>query len=76
MSKVTTLAEGQLTAVGTITIELVEADVTPAVVIIRWPSKPSVLHPRRFPEIAAAVARAFAAASTELAGIRARRGLL
>jgi hypothetical protein len=35
MSNITTLAEGQLTAVGTITIELVEADETSAVVIIR-----------------------------------------
>jgi hypothetical protein len=49
MSTVTTLAEGQLTAAGTITVELVEADETPTTVIVRWPSQPSVLHPRRFP---------------------------
>jgi hypothetical protein len=52
MSKVTTLAEGQLTAVGTITIELVEADQTPAVVMVQWPPQPTVLHLRRFPDTA------------------------
>jgi hypothetical protein len=34
------LASGQITAVDTITIELVEADETPAIVIIGWPDKP------------------------------------
>jgi hypothetical protein len=72
VSKVTTLAEGQLTAIGTITIELVEADKTPAVVIRRWPDKPCVIHPRRFRDTAAMVARLFATASTELARIKAR----
>jgi len=46
MSHVTELATAQLTATDVITIELVEANETPAVVIVRWPSKPSVLHPR------------------------------
>jgi hypothetical protein len=49
MSKVTELASGQLTATETITVELIEANETPAVVIVTWPSKPSVFHPRRFP---------------------------
>ena len=40
MSKITELAKGQITATDTITIELVEADETPAVVIVRWPGKP------------------------------------
>jgi hypothetical protein len=75
MSKVTTLAEGQLTAVGSITIELVEADKTPAVVIIRWPEKPCVIHPRRFPDTAAMVARLFAEVATKLAGIKASKPL-
>jgi hypothetical protein len=75
MSKVTTLAEGQLTAVGTITIELVEADETPAVVIVQWPRQPTVLHPRRFPDTAAMVARLFAEAATKLAGIKASKPL-
>lgn len=47
MSKVTDLATAQLSATDTLVIELVEANETPAVVIIRWPAKVSVLHPRR-----------------------------
>jgi hypothetical protein len=39
MSQVTHLSSAQLTATDQITIELVEADETPAVVIMRWPSK-------------------------------------
>jgi hypothetical protein len=39
MSKVTDLASNQVNGHDTITVELIEADETPAVVIIRWPSK-------------------------------------
>jgi hypothetical protein len=70
MSKVTELASAQLTAVDSIEIERVEADETPSVVILRWPLKPTVLHPRRFPAIAEAAARAFAAAVVKLAQLR------
>jgi hypothetical protein len=70
MSKVTELASAQLTAVDSIVIELVEADETPSVVILRWPLKPTVLHPRRFPAIAEAAARTFAAAVVKLAQLR------
>jgi hypothetical protein len=48
MSNITEVASGQINGTA-ITIELVEADETPAVVIVRWPAKPSVLHPHRFP---------------------------
>lgn len=75
MSKVTTLASGQINGHDSITVELVEANETPAVVIVTWPLKPTVLHPRRFPDVAAVVARLFATASTELASIKARRRL-
>jgi hypothetical protein len=44
-SNVTTLAECTVSAFGMISIELVEADETPAVIIVRWPTKPTVLHP-------------------------------
>lgn len=74
MSQITVLAECPV-AFATISIELVEANETPAVVIVRWPAKPSVIHPGRFPDTAAAIARAFATASITLAGIRARRPL-
>jgi hypothetical protein len=43
-------------------VELIEADETPAVVIVRWPSKPTVLHPHRFPASADTAVRTFAAA--------------
>jgi hypothetical protein len=75
MSHVTELATAQLTATDVITIELVEATETPAVVIVRWPSKPSVLHPRPFPAAADTAARTFAAAVVRLAQIRRDRKL-
>jgi hypothetical protein len=75
MSTITTLASGQITAVDTLTIELVEADETPAVVIVRWPVKPTILHPRRFPDVAATIAQLFARAHVVLAAIRAERKL-
>jgi hypothetical protein len=73
MSKVTELASSQITPSNTLAVELVEADETPAVVIIRWPVKPSVVHPRRFPDTAATIARLFAEAHTVLASIKAGR---
>ena len=75
MSQVTVLAEGQINASGGLTVELVEADETPAAVIIRWPAKPTVLHPRRFPDTATVIARLFAEAHTTLAAIKAGRKL-
>jgi hypothetical protein len=75
MSQITQLASGAITAADTITVELIEADETPAVVIVRWPVKPTVLHPRRFPDTAAMVTRLFAEAHTALAAIKAGRRL-
>jgi hypothetical protein len=75
MSKVTQLASGQINAVHSLTVELVEADETPAVVIVTWPEKATVLPPRRFPDGAAAIVRLFATAATELARINARKRL-
>ena len=75
MSQITELASAAITATDTIVVELVEADETPAVVIVRWPVKPTVLHPRRFPDTAAMVARLFAEASTALARIKASKRL-
>jgi hypothetical protein len=75
MSKVTPLASGHINAVDELVIELVEANETPAVVIVRWPSKPSVLQPRLFPVAADAAARTFAAAVVRLAQMRRERKL-
>jgi hypothetical protein len=74
MSQITQLASGAITATDIITIELVEADETPAVVIVRWPVKPTILHPRRFPSGAETVARIFAAV-VALAQVRRDRRL-
>jgi hypothetical protein len=52
VTKVSELASNKITASKTITVELIEANETPAVVIVRWPSKPSVIHPHRFPAVA------------------------
>jgi hypothetical protein len=70
MSKITELATGQITATDQITIELVQADETPTVVIIHWPDKSTVLHPRRFGSAADLAARVFAAATVRLAQLR------
>jgi hypothetical protein len=75
MSKVTELASGLITNADTVTVELIETDQTPAVVIIKWPVKPTVLHPHRFPSAADAAARLFAAAAVRLAQIRRDRRL-
>jgi hypothetical protein len=73
MSKVTELAAASINGHDTITVELIEADTNPAVVIITWPAKPTVVHPHRFPDTAATLAKLFAEAATTLAGIKARR---
>lgn len=75
MSKITLLASGALTAADTLTIELVEADETPVVVIVRWPAKATVLHPHRFPSAAETAARVFAAAAVRLAHLKRERKL-
>jgi hypothetical protein len=73
MSQITELASGQITPSETITIELVEADETPADVIVRWPAKPPPSP--AFPVTAAVIARLFAEAATALAAIKASRRL-
>jgi len=75
VSKVTELASGQISSTETIIVELIEADETPAVVIVRWPAKATVIHPRRFPNAADNAARTFATAVVKLAQIRRDRKL-
>jgi hypothetical protein len=53
---------------------LIETDQTPAVVIVRWPIKPSVFHPP-LPGAADSAARVFAAAAVRLAAIKRERRL-
>ena len=75
MSKITELASSTINGTDTITIELVEADETPAAVLLKWPAKPTVCHPRRFPDTAAVVVRLFSEAHIALAAIKSRRSL-
>jgi hypothetical protein len=70
VSKVTELASGRITNTETIIVELIEANETPAVVIVRWPAKPTVIHPHRFPSAADIAARTFATAVVKLAQIK------
>jgi hypothetical protein len=51
LSKVTELASSQITATEAITVELIEADETPAVVIVRWPIKPPCCIRTGFPPL-------------------------
>jgi hypothetical protein len=54
-------------------VELVEPDKMPAMVRIVWPTLPTIVDPKRFPDAAATVARLFAEAHTMLASIKAGR---
>jgi hypothetical protein len=75
VSKIIELASNQINGHDTITVELIQADKTPAVVIVRWPSKPTVIHPHRFPSAADNAARTFATAVVKLAQIKRDRKL-
>jgi hypothetical protein len=54
-------------------VELVEPDGMPAMVRIVWPPQLTVVDPKRFPDIAATIARLFAEAATRLASINANK---
>jgi hypothetical protein len=72
MSKVTELGGAQITASphDVVTIELGERDGSPAIIKITWPLHPTVVDPRRFSDVAAAIAQLFARAHIVLAAIR------
>jgi hypothetical protein len=67
---ITHLASGQVNH-DEVKVELVEPDAMPPMVRIVWPPQPTVVDPKRFPDIAAAVAQLFAPAHTVLAGLKA-----
>jgi hypothetical protein len=52
-------------------VELVEPDTLPAMVKITWPEAPTIIHPKRFPDVAARVAQLFARAHIVLAALKA-----
>jgi hypothetical protein len=71
---ITPLASGQINH-DHLKVELVEPDSMPAAVRIVWPDAPTVVDPKRFPDVAAAIAQLFARAHIVLAAIRAERKL-
>jgi hypothetical protein len=71
---ITPLASGQINH-DHLKVELVEPDSMPAAVRIVWPDAPTVVDPKRFPDVAAAIAQLFARAHIVLAAIRAERNL-
>ena len=54
-------------------VELVEPETMPAVVRIVWPPQPTVADPKRFPDVAAAVAQLFARSHIVLAALKASK---
>ena len=52
-------------------VELVEPDSMPAMVRVVWPAAPTIVDPRRFPDVAAQIAQLFARAHIVLAGLKA-----
>jgi hypothetical protein len=69
-SSTTPLASAQVNH-DQLRIELVEPDSMPAMVRIVWPAQATVVDPKRFPDVAAAVAQLFARAHIVLAGLKA-----
>jgi hypothetical protein len=59
MTEVTPLASSQINH-DHLKVELVEPDTMPAMVRIVWPPQSTVVDPKRFPDVAAAVAQLFA----------------
>lgn len=73
VSKSIILTSGQITPTDSIKVELVQPDSMPAAVKVTWPLQATVADPRRFPDVAATVAKLFATAATALAAINAGR---
>ena len=71
-SPITPLVSSQINH-DRLTVELIEPDGMPAMVRIVWPPQLTVVDPKRFPDIAATIARLFAEAATRLASINANK---
>jgi hypothetical protein len=69
----TPLASAQINR-DAIEIQLVEPLDMPAMVKITWPPAPTIVDPKRFPDVAAAIAQLFARAHIVLASLIAHGG--
>jgi hypothetical protein len=67
---ITPLASSQINH-DHVKVELVEPDAMPAMVRIVWPAAATMIDPKRFPEVAAAIAQLFARAHIVLASLKA-----
>jgi hypothetical protein len=67
----TPLASGHINSHDHLSVELVEPATMPAMVRIVWPPQPTVVDPKRFPDVAAAIAQLFARAHIVLASLKA-----
>jgi hypothetical protein len=73
---ITPLAHGQLNQSGDqLTIQLVEPLDLPPMIRIVWPTKPTIVPPAQYNEVASTAMRLLAEASTRLAAIRSSRRL-
>jgi hypothetical protein len=71
---ITPLASSQINH-DQLKVELVEPDTMPAMVRIVRPGAPTVVDPKRFPDVAAAIAQMFARAHIVLAALKAGKQL-
>jgi hypothetical protein len=69
-SPITPLASAQINH-DQLKVELVEPDSMPPAVRIVWPAAPTIIDPKRFPDVAAAIAQLFARAHIVLAALKA-----
>jgi hypothetical protein len=69
------LASSQINHSDQLSIELIEPADLPPMVRITWPLQASLIDPKAFPDVAAAIAQLFARAHIVLAAIRAERRL-
>jgi hypothetical protein len=69
-SPITPLASAQINH-DQLKVELVEPDTLPPMVKITWPEAPTIIDPKRFPDVAATVAQLFARAHIVLAALKA-----
>ena len=65
------LAVGSVTQSDQLVVELVQPPDTPAAILIKWPSKPTVTDPARLTATVAAIVRVLGTAQIELAARRA-----
>jgi hypothetical protein len=69
----TQLASGEILNGTVLSIWLMQTADKPESVVVMWPQQPARVSPRHYSDLAAAVCRLVANASTELAAIKAGR---